>query len=254
MSREGQRADGARTTRQGRAAGALVRLRVGLLAVISAFGLPAAALPCDLALVLGMDVSASVDAREYRLQMEGTAAALTSAPVRAAILEGGGVALSAFLWSGVGEQALIADWRIIRNVASLERFAAMLAGVPRPDFAGRTATGEALAFGRAHLAFAPPCTQQVIDLATDGEHNSGRNPREARLGAVTANALSIGGDLPLDHGVRGQEPGLTAYLEAEVIHGPGAFVEAAEDFADVARAMQRKLLREIRGLSLARGG
>jgi hypothetical protein len=212
------------------------------------------ALSCDLALVLGMDVSASVDAREYRLQMEGTAAALTSAPVRAAILAGNGVALSAFLWSGVGEQALIADWQIIGDVVGLEEFAKTLATALRPDFAGRTATGEALAFGVAHLAFAPACGRQVIDLATDGERNSGRSPREARPGPVTVNALSIGGDLPLDHGVRGQEPGLTTYLEAEVIHGPGAFVEPAEDFGDVARAMERKLLREIRGLVLARGG
>jgi hypothetical protein len=235
-------------------AGSAIRRRIRLAAMICAIGLPGTGSACDLALVLGMDVSASVDAREYRLQMEGTAAALTSGPVRAAMFAGGGVALSAFLWSGTSEQVLIAEWRMIGDSAALERFAATLAEALRPDFAGRTATGEALAFGAAYLALSPPCVRQVIDLATDGERNSGRSPREVMLRDVTVNALSIGGDLPLDHGIRGQEPGLTAYLEAKVIHGPGAFVEPAEDFADVARAMERKLLREIRGLTLARGG
>ena len=41
-----------------------------------------------------------------------------------------------------------------------------------------------------------------------------------------------------------------AYFKAEVIRGPGAFVEAAVGFDDFEEAMIRKLLRETRGLSL----
>jgi hypothetical protein len=36
-----------------------------------------------------------------------------------------------------------------------------------------------------------------------------------------------------------------------VIHGPGAFVEQAEDYRDVERAMTRKLLRELQGMALS---
>ena len=42
----------------------------------------AAAAECRLALSLGLDVSSSVDAREYRLQTEGLAAALIAPEVR----------------------------------------------------------------------------------------------------------------------------------------------------------------------------
>ena len=40
---------------------------------------------CRLALALGLDVSGSVDAAEYRLQLDGVAAALTDEDVQAAL-------------------------------------------------------------------------------------------------------------------------------------------------------------------------
>ena len=39
-------------------------------------GAPAGGLACDLALVLAVDVSGSVDAKEYRIQMDGLAEGL----------------------------------------------------------------------------------------------------------------------------------------------------------------------------------
>jgi Ca-activated chloride channel homolog len=39
-----------------------------------------------------------------------------------------------------------------------------------------------------------------------------------------------------------------------VIRGPGAFVEAADDWRDFAAAMERKLLREVLGMAVAREG
>jgi hypothetical protein len=69
---------------------------------------------------------------------------------------------------------------------------------------------------------------------------------------VAVNALAVGGDLPLDHGSRAEEGGaLTRWLGAQVIRGPGAFVEAADDWRDFAAAMERKLLREIAGGAFA---
>ena len=45
---------------------------------------------------------------------------------------------------------------------------------------------------------------------------------------------------------------LATYFSNHVLAGPGAFVEAAANFADYERAMGRKLLRELQfiGLSL----
>ncbi len=39
---------------------------------------------------------------------------------------------------------------------------------------------------------------------------------------------------------------LSAHYRAEVIHGPGAFVEVARGYKDFEAAMRRKLLRESR--------
>ena len=41
------------------------------------------------------------------------------------------------------------------------------------------------------------------------------------------------------------ELGLIAFYRAEVLHGPGAFLEIANGFADYERAMRRKLEREL---------
>ena len=57
--------------------------------------------------------------------------------------------------------------------------------------------------------------------------------------------------------IRGAAPDPVAHYRAQVIAGPGAFVEIAADFADYPRAILRKLLREIDQpliLSDAKGG
>lgn len=207
---------------------------------------------CPLALVLAMDVSASVDALEFRLQTEGTAAALASAPVQAAILADAPVALAVTLWAGQGEQAVVLGWRSLVTPADILAAADAVAAIPRPDWGGRTATAPALAHAARLLASAPPCGRQVIDLTTDDIANEGGDPRSLPLGAIAVNALAVGGDLPLDHGSRAAEGGaLTRWLSAQVIRGPGAFVEAADDWRDFAAAMERKLLREIAGGAFA---
>ena len=222
------------------------------LAPVAAVMVPGPVRACGLALVLGLDVSASVDAQEYRLQVEGTAAALTAPAVRRAVLAQP-TAIAAFVWSGADEQAEVADWVLIRDAAALDRLAGRIAAATRPDWGGRTATGAALRHAAAVLAKAPVCARQVVDIATDDRANEGPDPARLSLPGITVNALAVGGDLPLDHGSRADEGGaLTAWLEAAVIRGPGAFVQSADDYRDFARAMERKLLREVMGLPVAR--
>ncbi len=217
--------------------------------------LPAPASACRLALLLALDVSASVDPVEYRLQADGIAAALMSPPVADAILaEPGAIALAAFVWSGPADHDRIADWAMIDGPAALSAFAARIAAHPRgSSFDGRTAIGAAMLAAAAEFARAPACLMRTLDIATDGESNVGPAPHRVRdspaLADITVNALSIGGDLPFDHETPDLAAGpLTAYLMRNVIRGPGAFVEQAEDYADVERAMTRKLLRELRGM------
>lgn len=225
-----------------------------LAALLACLAAPAAA-ECRLALLLGFDVSASVDGREYRLMMAGTGAALVSPSVARAALADRPVALAAFVWAGAREQAVVADWVLIDGPERLAAFAARIAAFPRPEgdplgrWGGRTAVGAAMGAARTLLDRAPACDARTLDLATDGESNDGPEPGPLRAGLfpdAQVNALAVGGDLPLDHGTVFEEGGrLTAYLERHVIWGPGAFVESAEDYDDFERAMTRKLEREM---------
>lgn len=231
---------------------------VRALALWLALTLPAPALAqCRLALALAFDVSASVDAREYRLMMGGTGAALISPQVQRAIFAGPPVALSAYVWAGRFEQAIAVDWVMIDSPAALESFAARLAAFPRPDgdplriWGGRTGVGQALRAGHFLMARAPVCDAQTIDIAGDGVSNDGLDSLD--LPGITVNALAVGGDLPLDHD--GAMDGLSLWFEATVIQGPGAFVMTADGYEDFSAAMERKLIRELMPplLGMARG-
>ncbi len=231
-------------------------MRLIPLAILTALtGTPARA-DCSLALVLALDVSASVDTREYDLQARGMAAALLSPVVAGIILEDPTrpIALSAFVWSGPGDVSLIADWTLIGDAATLQSVADRIARHPRKaSFDGRTAIGAALAQGGFLHRTAPPCDRRIIDIAADGENNAGPEPQGPRdaLTGITVNALAITGDRPHDQSSNDRpQRSLGRYLEARVIRGADAFVETALDYDDFEIAMTRKLLRELRPIMI----
>lgn len=221
------------------------------LAALAAGLSPAAAQGCSLALVLALDVSASVDTREYRLQTGGLAAALQTPLIADALMGGGGagpVALAAFEWSGPLAQAPVLDWLVIDSPARLTEAAATIAAHTRQVPPGSTAIGAAIAHAGRLLGRAPACATQAIDISSDGMNNEGPAPRAAaaRLPQVTINALVIGGDLILDHAPYVPGDGvLSGWFRANVIQGPGAFVEVADGYEDYEAAMRRKLIREL---------
>lgn len=224
---------------------------------------PAAAGPCRLALVLGMDISSSVDAREDALQRGGLAAALRHPDVVAAILSQPDrpVALAMFEWSGRIQQDMILPWTMLSDTAAITEAADRIAQSPRSYEFFATAIGRAAGFAHDLFATGPACDARVLDLSGDGVNNDSITPAQAYatydFSAITVNALAIevtepGTDHALDDGA---PDGLTAYFRDHVIHGPGAFVQTAQGFADFERAMTRKLLRELEiqiGLDLPR--
>lgn len=224
----------------------------GLALGLALVGAASAAADCRLALALAFDVSASVDAREYRLMMQGTAAALRDPEVVAAALADGGVALAAYVWAGAREQAVAVHWTQIDSRARMAEFADRLTGSARPSgdpigsWSGRTGVGAALAAGQRLLDLGPRCDQRTIDLVGDGPSNDG--PDSAVLEGVTVNALAVAGDLPLDHD--GAVDGLSLWYAQHILQGPGAFVMVADGFEDFAAAMRAKLLRELRPVLL----
>lgn len=200
---------------------------------------PALAQDCRLALAMGFDVSRSVDARDWRVQMDGILAALADGAVQDALFASPlPVALALYEWSGEYEQTLIADWALMRTPADLATLVDQITRHPR-SHAGLTAVGPALRFGHRLLGRAPDCRAQTLDISGDGYANVGALPARvyARVdfGAITVNGLAIGG----------HESAILAWFTTEVARGPGAFVEFAPTHQDFAATFRRKLLREL---------
>ncbi|WP_425073036.1 DUF1194 domain-containing protein [Sagittula sp. S175] len=201
--------------------------------------LPGAASACRLALALALDVSSSVDEREYALQRDGLAAALMSEDVVTAITRDGPIALAIYEWSGRRQSVLVQDWVLLGSVADISAVSQRLLGTQRSFRRFPTALGYALGFGASLLQRAPVCERKVIDVSGDGVTNDGFGPFHAYkhfpFEGVTVNGLAV----------LGADPAVVEHFEFEVLHGPGAFLEAAEGYEGYRRAMERKLFREI---------
>lgn len=217
----------------------------------------AAVAECRLALALGLDVSGSVDAREYRLQLDGLAAALEAPEVQSQILTlpDTPIWISVFEWAGASYQRPVLDWRALRSADDIASVAGRLRATRARRAAGSTAIGSAMYFAELLMRERPGCWSYTLDLSGDGESNDGQLPwqvrTEPRFGAITINGLVIGSDITRGRDERQMEMmALSAYYRTRVIWGPGAFIEVAQGFDDFERAMRRKLLRETRGMAI----
>jgi len=200
----------------------------------------------DLALVLAVDSSGSVDFGEFDLQTNGIAGAFRDAEVIAAIEQWApqGIAVSVVLWSGRGQQRVAVDWTRIGDRASAEALAARIETMGRGMLA-ETALGEALDYAIRHLERSPfTGVRRLIDVSGDGRSNVGVDPDAYRDGAVAA-GITINGLAILNDDIF-----LDLYYAHHVIGGRDAFVMTTKDFEDFARAMRAKLLQEIRGTPL----
>ncbi len=207
---------------------------------------------CRQALALGLDVSGSVDAVEYRLQLDGVAAALEHPEVRAALLAmpQAPVRLVVFEWSGPQDQRRILDWVEVRDGAVLADIAGRLRAVQRAAMEPSTAIGSAKAFGAQLLAGQGGCWKRTLDVSGDGKSNTGPRPQEVPVGDVIVNGLVIGTPARGDKATPGIGE-LSSYYNAYVIEGDEAFVETALGFEAFEAAMVRKLKRELQVLAVS---
>lgn len=202
---------------------------------------------CDLALVLAMDASSSVNSDEYALQMKGMASALLDTEVRDAILSLGGMYMAAFEWNGRMNQKMLFNWSQLNTEADIFALAEALAKHKRNSTKSPTALGSAL--GYAHRLFPKlptPCFRQVIDVSGDGLNNEGVKPKQVLamwdFSEITVNGLAINGSDPL-HDSAHQD--VMTYYRQNVLHGSGSFLVIAENFQSFEEAMKKKLLKEI---------
>ena len=208
-------------------------------AVLSATLFASSALACDVALVLALDVSGSVDAKEYRLQADGLSAALGD-PIVSEALVNARALVAVVQWSGTRRQEVSVSWTATDTHEDVKRLRATIEATKRAFRHYSTGIGDALNVAiNLHETAPRTCLRKIIDVSGDGPSNEGTAPhtQHSRLDAaqITVNGLAI----------EASEEGIADYYRNTVAYGPGSFVEVAKDYEDFPRAIRRKLLREL---------
>jgi len=212
-----------------------------------------ASTPVDLELAMLVDVSRSVDAKEFLQQRDGYVAAFKDPALFTEHIAKGAhkrIAATLIYWSSPDKRVVAVDWRLVDSVESARAFGEALvaatpgkvdlSGATRP-FDGTTAPGSAILFAFPQFATnAFEGKRKVIILSGDGTENAGPATHKVRDDALengvdTINALPIGSEA------------LRAWFTKNVQGGKNAFTVSARDFPDLPTALQTTLRRTLSG-------
>ena len=207
----------------------------------------------DLALVLAVDVSTSMDPDEQDLQRRGYVEAFRSHTVHQAIRTGmlGRIAVTYLEWAGAHPrfQSVVVPWTVLETPADGAVFADRLARAPMHRVGG-TSISEAIELSTALLSSGPfLATRRVIDISGDGSNNEGRLVTEARDEAVAQGITINGLPIMLKEPDRRENVLLDAYYRDCVIGGPSAFVIPVRERKQLLTETRAKIVREIANLA-----
>lgn len=223
--------------------------------------------PAAVALVVAVDVSQSVDAARFGLQMEGIAEALEDPGVVAAMTaRPGGTLFAMVTWAD--RAGLAVGWRRIASRADAVATAAQVRATPRQtgEFTCLAQMFRTIA-GSVIPAMPVSAEHIVVDVSGDGIDNCTDTDDLANEQAVllatgaTINGLPIlvpgendvvgaGAYRSPGYGLRAtplpqERVGLEQWFEAHVVAGPNAFLLAAKGYGDFSRAIRRKFITEV---------
>lgn len=192
---------------------------------------------CDLALLLAIDISGSVDDAEYKLQIESTAGALEDPLVTDALVRGD-VAVAVVQWSSYGMQKTVLPWRQMQSRDDVLAYARAARALERAFGKADTAVADAITYSVGEFDKVADCSRRVIDISGDGIQNAGGPLPEARERAIaagiTVNAIAI------------ESIGLaiTEFYRRHVITRDG-FVMTSRGHSEYPEVLRAKLVREI---------
>jgi hypothetical protein len=199
----------------------------------------------DLELVLAVDASGSVDDAEYKLQLSGIATALRDPAVLRAITAGphGQIALNVLIWAEARYPKDETGWFVLSSEAEVERASTIIAAMPRNQVGG-TGIGDGVAHAiRSIDENTIRSDRRVVDVSGDGRETP---PRQYSTVLSEARSMAIARNVTLNGlAILNEDKQLDDYYRERLAVGDGSFVEVANDYDDFARAMRRKLLREI---------
>jgi hypothetical protein len=208
---------------------------------------PAAALiEVDVALVLAVDISNSMDPEEQALQREGFVAAFRSPVVHDAIRKGalGRIAVTYMEWAGSVTQQVVVPWIIIEDSGAASQLADQLAAAPirrAPRSISAAIDYSVLLLEGSGVEAA----RRVIDISGDGANNQGRPVTNARNEALDRGIVINGLPILLKRGGYWDIEHLDLYYRDCVIGGLGAFMVPIRERQQFVEAVRTKLVREI---------
>lgn len=236
----------------------MINFRTLLVSVaLCSGGLPASgafATCADLALVLAIDGSGSINERDFLLQQAGYAAAFADGRVQRALKEAGIVDVAVVLWGDEEIAPQVVGWQRIAGDAGAEAVARRILTLPR-KVTGDTGIGRGLWAALDLLEDGQACApRRIINVSGDGQESYGPFPshrvplvlarKRAEAMGVTVNGLAI----------TAESPDLAEWYRTRVITGAEAFVMVAGGFDDFEEAIARKLAREIALPAMAAAG
>jgi hypothetical protein len=205
----------------------------------------------DVALVLAVDGSGSINTEEFHLQRQAIVSALRDPGVLQAIDNAGSVAATVLFWGDPAWPVQETGFVHIEGQQDVEVLVTAIESMPRRVL-GNTGLSMGLSAALDRLETVRCAHRSVINVSADGSDTV--IPRRKRLAPslrevraraealnVTINALIISSE----------EHYLKSYFEKQVITGPEAFVMEIGSFSDYAEALRRKLMREIAPVALS---
>ncbi|MCU0905259.1 MAG: DUF1194 domain-containing protein [Tabrizicola sp.] len=199
----------------------------------------------DLALVLAIDASGSIDAREFDLQQKGYAAAFRDVRVLEALDSAGIVDVAVVLWGDAEMAVQVLDWQRITGPDAAGDLGESIRRMTR-QVTGDTGIGRGLSVALDLIEQRQGCAaRQIVNVSGDGRESFGavsRNhvPLEAARARAEAVGVTVNGLAITDSAAD-----LADYYRDNVITGPDAFVMSAASFHAFGEAITRKLAREI---------
>lgn len=203
--------------------------------------------PVDMALVLAVDVSDSVDDQRFSLQMDGVAAAFESQAVRRAVLSGPrrSILVAFVQWSNKPKLAI--PWTRLSTDAEIRALAIRIRALRRMggDFTCMSAMMQYVADKLLPLA-PSDAARRILDISGDGRDNcnAARTVDSLRDDLVSQGATVNG--LPVV--TTGHDDALERWFADHVVGGEQSFVMPAFGYDDFGRAIQQKLVSEISSL------
>jgi hypothetical protein len=226
----------------------------------------------DTALIVSVDISNSVDAEGYRLQMDGIANALEDPSVIDAITGGpnGNILFTMITWAA--DTRIAVPWTVIANKTDAKSVAQRVRTMPRNWAGGAyTCMARMLEYVDSIVVAQKPyrALRTVLDVSGDGTDNCADEvPTQSQRDAIVAKGVVVNGlpirtrDLPgHDITISGKPilgdvapqdwDALLDWYRNNVKGGPGSFILPADGYKDFGRAIRQKFVIEISGIPIS---